>query len=138
MTQRSLKIIVVLSFLNLSATLKAQENISVVENEPSLSPNDHDNKIGKKFSQIQAKKTPLTLFTLSFIDINASTYNPLASNLTPTPALSIAGYYTQTLGFICWQELMLDRMTSINFRLRLGSPDQVDRLEGKFKASSFR
>jgi hypothetical protein len=41
------------------------------------------------------------------------------------------GYYACTLGFFCRQELKMDRLHFIPLRVRLGSLDYTNRLEGK-------
>ncbi|MES2371036.1 MAG: hypothetical protein V4557_00550 [Bacteroidota bacterium] len=40
-------------------------------------------------------------------------------------------HYSNTLGFICKKELQLEKLTKIPFRIRLGSLDYVNALEGK-------
>ncbi len=43
-----------------------------------------------------------------------------------------AGFYTNNFGFICRQELKLDKITRrVLLRLRLGSVEACNRLEGK-------
>jgi len=44
-------------------------------------------------------------------------------------------YYSSHLGFVCRQEIKIEKSTGIPFRFRLGSVQQVDWLEGK--RSSF-
>lgn len=41
--------------------------------------------------------------------------------------------YSSRLGFICRQEIKMDRITKVQFRFRLGSVEQCDWLEGKRK-----
>lgn len=41
------------------------------------------------------------------------------------------GYYTSCLGIICVKEWQLEKATGIPLRIRLGSKDYVDFLEGK-------
>lgn len=49
-----------------------------------------------------------------------------------TPVNSIGpGYYVSRLGIICVKELQLEKATGIPLRIRLGSKDYVDFLEGK-------
>ena len=50
-----------------------------------------------------------------------------ASFLRPVPA----GWQVQNWGFMCRQELKLEKFTKFSFRLRLGSLQQCNYLEGK-------
>ncbi len=42
-----------------------------------------------------------------------------------------ANYYTSKFGFMCKQELLLEKKTKIPFRIRLGSLAYTNMLEGK-------
>lgn len=47
-------------------------------------------------------------------------------------------FYANTLGVICKAELKLDKLTPLPFRLRLGSVEYVNRMEGKSNALYLR
>ncbi len=54
------------------------------------------------------------------------------SNAPNTSCIFLPGdFYVKQLGFFCKQEIKIDRATKINLRLRLGSLEQCDWLEGK-------
>ena len=61
-----------------------------------------------------------------------STLFSLGSNKTikTNPVLS-SSFYASNLGFFCKQEIKFDKITTIPVRFRLGSIEEVNRLEGK-------
>ena len=46
-------------------------------------------------------------------------------------------FYTQNLGFFCKKEIQLQKLTSTNLFIRLGSKEYVDYLEQKPNAKNF-
>lgn len=55
------------------------------------------------------------------------------STLTRIPSPVTAAYYVSNLGFFCRKEWQVEKSIRIPLKLRLGSLDYVDRLEGKRK-----
>jgi hypothetical protein len=61
----------------------------------------------------------------------------LSFNCLPVPLYTLpkrvipGNFYTQHLGFFCKQEIKFEALTKIPFKFRLGSVQEVDRLEGK-------
>jgi hypothetical protein len=45
--------------------------------------------------------------------------------------------YTQNLAFFCKKEIQMEKITKIPFKFRLGSIDDVDKLEGKHATSNL-
>ena len=43
------------------------------------------------------------------------------------------GFYMRQLPFFCRQEIKLEKATKIPFRFRIGSVEDCDRMEGKYK-----
>lgn len=68
--------------------------------------------------------------------ISSATFNVLNKPLVYSPQPATANvisqnYYTAHLGMMCKEELKLEKMTKLPLKIRLGSKDQVDYLEGK-------
>ena len=61
-----------------------------------------------------------------------SSNHPIAAGTSAKPFLS-PGYYASQLGFFCKQEIKLEKTAKIPFKFRLGSVDDCDRMEGKFR-----
>lgn len=78
----------------------------------------------KSFSQQQ----PDSLNTLKITDYKLAA--PYLKKLAPD-------YYTRHLGFFCRQELIMEKKISVPLRIRLGSLEYVNRLEGKYRSTSF-
>jgi hypothetical protein len=78
----------------------------------------------KKIKQ-QQKTTPLALQNKP-VKNKPATYTYI-KNL---PIIT-SNYYTNNLGFFCKKELAFEKATKLPFKLRLGSVEQCDYLEGK-------
>ncbi|MES2848783.1 MAG: hypothetical protein V4685_06980 [Bacteroidota bacterium] len=50
---------------------------------------------------------------------------------TPYKPFLPADFYSKQLGFVCKQEIKMDKVIKVPFRFRLGSVEQCDWLEGK-------
>jgi len=61
------------------------------------------------------------------------TYKPTSiDSLKQLPLKTIAAnYYSSQLGLMCKKELQLEKAIKLPLRIRLGSVEQVDKLEGK-------
>jgi hypothetical protein len=57
------------------------------------------------------------------------------TNFPKTTAVIPRDFYNLNIGWVCKQEWKLEKKTTIPIRLRLGSTEQVDYLEGKKKHS---
>ncbi|MEO5984740.1 MAG: hypothetical protein ABIP80_04500 [Ferruginibacter sp.] len=58
--------------------------------------------------------------------------NIVSNSMYSFPKTVIPGnFYTCHLGFFCKQEIKFEALTKIPFKFRLGSVQEVDRLEGK-------
>ena len=87
------------------------------------------------FSTAQNAKYPLPLpvkrqllsATLVFPSMNEN-----KKVISAAPVNIVApNYYTQHLGFICKKEIALEKITKLPLRIRLGSVQQCDYMEGK-------
>jgi hypothetical protein len=54
-----------------------------------------------------------------------------ANTLVFKPATLSPSYYTTHFGWVCKQEWQFEKATKLPLRIRLGSIDQVNQLEGK-------
>jgi hypothetical protein len=70
----------------------------------------------------------------------ASQLNSIQKTDSLPPRFSLAvlpqNFYNQHLGFFCKKEAVLQRRTSFNLFIRLGTKEYVDRMEGK--AASYK
>lgn len=70
-------------------------------------------------------------FTISSASYNAFN-TPSVYSFQPVTANVISqNYYSDHLGMMCKEELKLEKVTKLPVKIRLGSKDQVDYLEGK-------
>lgn len=77
------------------------------------------------------KKDTLLLLKLGSNPVKSAFFSsPSNKIIKPNPVLS-SSFYASKLGFFCRQEIKFDKITTIPFRFRLGSIEEVDRLEGK-------
>jgi hypothetical protein len=83
-------------------------------------------------------KNALLILLILFLQINISAQQILPTNkkrsdsLLHVPIRLVpSDYYSKGLGFMCKKELQVEKASKIPFRLRLGSIEYVDKLEGK-------
>jgi len=91
--------------------------------------------VGAAFSQKQA---PLPGELILFKTENKSAVGPVSlvtnNNKTAVNKPIIApGFYVSQLGYFCRQEIKFEKATKVPFRFRLGSIEECDRMEGKYK-----
>jgi hypothetical protein len=110
--------------------------------------------VGAAFGQKKAEDFTVKTDFYSWVKPAKKERNPLINN-TQHPAKASSGmmgagsilpasfsiispnYYTANFGFFCKKELMVEKITKIPFRFRLGSVQQCDRLEGKLNSGPF-
>ncbi|MEO6329006.1 MAG: hypothetical protein ABIO55_08745 [Ginsengibacter sp.] len=80
-----------------------------------------------KISSSKFVKKPLFTPEIIFLSSNEN------QNIVRAPSKNIitSNYYTQHLGFVCKKEIALEKITNIPLRIRLGSLQQCNYLEGK-------
>ncbi len=135
--QRTLKIFVVLITLFIPAFLSAQKIFQRPKNMQQVVGNHQDEqkrwvyKNSPSFVKYSATRFPLIPLTVTHIpSISPSTNNYKGLRLSTTYQLP-QNFYTQSLGFMCIQELKFEKYTSLPLRVRLGSMEYVNYLEKK-------
>ena len=116
MVQRIYKFLVVLSLIAISQKLNAQLKPLTVVPQPIVFMKW---PIGKSFTK-QAGIVQKNSLRIA----SASLFQPVSAGIA-------TDYYTQHFGFFCKKEWQFEKATAIPLRLRLGSLDYVNRLEGK-------
>jgi len=116
MVQRIYKFLVVLSLLVICQKLHAQLSPLTVVPQPVV------------FMKLAAVKPIVKKASIVNKNLPRITPSPLSA---PVSAGIATDYYTQHFGFFCKKELQFEKATAIPLRLRLGSLDYVNRLEGK-------
>ena len=115
--KRSYKFIVVLLLMSICSPGKAQKRLFSVVPAPVV----FESYMGVK------KAAP---GAVNGIVKDSLLFTPGFSSLPVTSGI-MADYYTRHFGFFCRKELQFEKATAIPLRLRLGSLDYVNRLEGK-------
>ena len=116
MVQRFYKFLVVILLIAFSGPVNAQLRHSSVVPVPLV------------FANIPAAHPVVKSGDTAFK--NAPWVMPGLLSLPVTTSIG-ADYYTKHFGFFCKKELQFEKATAIPLRLRLGSLDYVNKLEGK-------
>ncbi len=86
--------------------------------------------INKAYFATLKKQNSNWIKDLEIIKTNITT--PLLSiNQSAPYSIISSNFYTQNFGFFCKKELLLEKITKVPFKFRLGSVQQCDWMEGK-------